>query len=93
MEKIKQLLEYHEEAKEECFFMLNELNSIDNVKMSVEDRKALKIYKVQLEKELDIRRLIVSDLGNLKNNYEAEEIYGINVMHDWALDNGYVKEE
>lgn len=37
--------------------------------------------------------LLESAIEYIKNNFEAEEIYGKVVLENWAEDNGYAKEE
>ena len=52
--KIKFLIEHNNLAKEEIWSMLNDLNSINDSKMSAEDREALLISKAELQKEYDM---------------------------------------
>lgn len=63
--KIKFLIEHNNLAKEEIWSMLNDLNSINDSKMSAEDREALLISKAELQKEYDMRSMFIGELNSL----------------------------
>jgi len=37
--------------------------------------------------------LLEDAIEYIKNNFDAEEIYGKEVLQEWALENDYIKEE
>ena len=65
VEKVKFLIEHNKLAKEEIWSMLNDLNSINDSKMSAEDREALLISKAELQKEYDMRSMFIGELNSL----------------------------
>ncbi len=44
-------------------------------------------------KELIPSSLLEDAITFITNNYSAEELYGIEVMQEWAEENGYILEE
>ena len=37
--------------------------------------------------------LLEEAIAYIKENFDAEEIYGKEALHDWAVDNDYIKDE
>lgn len=64
-EKIKELIQHHTNSKNEISSMLEELNQIDNSKLSYQEIDSLEESKLKLLDELYFRSLFISDLENL----------------------------
>lgn len=64
-EQIQHLIDFNQEARDEIFHILNELNKLESTKMSKEDREAFICSKISLEKEHDIRGVFIHELGTL----------------------------
>lgn len=64
-EKILQLIEHHKTAKLEVSELLKELNSVDDSKMSLEEKEALKCAKIRASEESDYRGIFIDQLENL----------------------------
>ena len=65
IEKIQHLIAFNQEARDEIWHMLNELNKLESTKMSKEDREAFICSKISLEKEHDIRGCFIHELETL----------------------------
>lgn len=65
IEKIQHLITFNQEAREEIWHMLNELNKLESTKMSKEDREAFICSKISMEKEYDIRGVFIHELETL----------------------------
>ncbi len=64
-EKIQHLITFNQEARDEIWHMLNELNKLESTKMSKEDREAFICSKISLEKEVDLRGVFIHELETL----------------------------
>ena len=64
-EKIQHLISFNQEARDEIWNILNELNKLESKKMSKEDREAYICSKISLEKEYDIRGVFIHELETL----------------------------
>ena len=65
IEKIQHLIAFNQEARDEIWHMLNELNKLESTKMSKEAREAFICSKISLEKEHDIRGCFIHELETL----------------------------
>lgn len=43
--------------------------------------------------ELFSRTLLEEAIEFIKNNFDIEELYGKDTLHEWARENGYIQEE
>ena len=44
-------------------------------------------------KEIIPTSLLEDAIEFIKNNFDAEELYGVEYLNEWALDNGYVRDD
>lgn len=44
-------------------------------------------------REIIPQGLLKDAIEFIKSNFEAEDLYGVDLMNEWALDNGYVKDD
>ena len=65
IEKIQHLIAFNQEARDEIWHMLNELNKLESTKMSKEDEEAFKTSKIELLKEYDLRGVFIHELKSL----------------------------
>lgn len=64
-EQIKQLIQQHKLAKEECYEMLQDISKIIDTNISQDEKDALRTSLFCLENEYNLRLSVISDLENL----------------------------
>ena len=65
--KLEELIQHHEYAKQEAWSLANELYSVDSSKYSEDDLRALEAAKRDMSNEYAFRALFLADLENLRD--------------------------
>jgi len=65
-DKLEELIQHHEYAKQEAWSLANELYSVDSSKYSQEDLRALEAAKRDMTNEYAFRQLFLQDLISLR---------------------------
>lgn len=64
-EKISKIIQHHEEARSEVYYLLTELNGIDLSKVSVKEKRDIREAIIRSEEEHTYRGIFIDELKNL----------------------------